>query len=631
MGKKASKKASKRPVADDIASDEDLSRYIPTPPDGGWGWVIVFASFISNFIVDGICYTFGIFLLEFTQAFNAPRSKISLVGSLQAGMYLCAGPIVSALTNRFGCRPVTIVGSIIATIAFLLATLSPSVEILICTYGLLGGFGFGMMYLPAIVSVGFYFDRKRAMATGIAVCGSGVGTFVFAPLSKFLLDIYDWNNALMLLSGIVLNGCVCGMLMRPLKVTKKQLNTKSISNGTSKEERLKALFKSIETKKDVGAVAYSSVPNIVITRVDQTDEGTDQDIQKEVPEILTVAEGTSSRKPEESPLVTVACVNVEDKIREDNLRRRNVDRTFISDANIHKIKDELARPMYRKDIFYSGSIMNIPQFTRSQHDMKTYIKSVTSIPGDMVDGEVPESHSFLCKCLPPSARDAMEQMLNVSILKNVPFLLICFGNIMAMIGFYVPFVYVVDRAIGLGIEPHKASFLLSIIGITNTIGRVLAGVLSDFTKGRSLLINNVFMLMCGISTLLCPFCDTYVTLCIFTAVFGMCVGVYISLSSIILCDLLGLEQLTSAFGLLTLARGLSSAAGPPIAGAVYDLTNSFDPSFFLGGAMIAGGAMFHFVLMLPCMKRFSPEKDVEIDQVNGIGSDTEESRNLTSP
>ena len=27
---------------------------IPGPPDGGWGWVVCFASFLCNFMVDGI-------------------------------------------------------------------------------------------------------------------------------------------------------------------------------------------------------------------------------------------------------------------------------------------------------------------------------------------------------------------------------------------------------------------------------------------------------------------------------------------------------------------------------------------------------------------------------------------------
>lgn len=56
------------------------------------------------------------------------------------------------------------------------------------------GLGFGMMYLPAVVGVGYYFEKKRALATGIAVCGTGIGTFALAPLAKFLLDILDWKN-----------------------------------------------------------------------------------------------------------------------------------------------------------------------------------------------------------------------------------------------------------------------------------------------------------------------------------------------------------------------------------------------------------------------------------------------------
>jgi hypothetical protein len=41
---------------------------------------------------------------------------------------------------------------------------------------------------------------------------------------------------------------------------------------------------------------------------------------------------------------------------------------------------------------------------------------------------------------------------------------------------------------------------------------------------------------------------------------------YISLTSIIICDLLGLRKLTNAFGLVTLARGVAGVLGPPAAG-----------------------------------------------------------------
>ena len=37
------------------------------------------------------------------------------------------------------------------------------------TYGVIGGFGLGLIYLPAVVAVGYYFESKRALATGISV------------------------------------------------------------------------------------------------------------------------------------------------------------------------------------------------------------------------------------------------------------------------------------------------------------------------------------------------------------------------------------------------------------------------------------------------------------------------------
>ena len=46
------------------------------------------------------------------------------------------------------------------------------------------------MYLPSLVIVGHYFKKKRALATGIAVCGSSISILAFAPLSESLLDLY---------------------------------------------------------------------------------------------------------------------------------------------------------------------------------------------------------------------------------------------------------------------------------------------------------------------------------------------------------------------------------------------------------------------------------------------------------
>jgi len=53
--------------------------------------VVVFASFMCNMIVDGIAYTFGVFLGEFVKFFGEGKGKTAWVGSLLSGMYLSAG------------------------------------------------------------------------------------------------------------------------------------------------------------------------------------------------------------------------------------------------------------------------------------------------------------------------------------------------------------------------------------------------------------------------------------------------------------------------------------------------------------------------------------------------------------
>lgn len=56
-----------------------------------YGWVIVFASFMCNMIVDGIAYTFGVFLPVFVEHFGEGKGKVAWVGSCLSGVYLSAG------------------------------------------------------------------------------------------------------------------------------------------------------------------------------------------------------------------------------------------------------------------------------------------------------------------------------------------------------------------------------------------------------------------------------------------------------------------------------------------------------------------------------------------------------------
>jgi len=72
-----------------------------------------------------------------------------------------------------------------------------------------------MMHLPSIVIVSFYFSHHRALATSLVLCGSGIGKFLFAPLSRYLIDRYGWRGANFIVAGLVLQAAICGSVFRP--------------------------------------------------------------------------------------------------------------------------------------------------------------------------------------------------------------------------------------------------------------------------------------------------------------------------------------------------------------------------------------------------------------------------------
>mgnify|MGYP000058948755 FL=1 len=82
---------------------------------------------------------------------------------------------------------------------------------------LVSGFGFGLMFLAGTVAVGRYFYHKRARAMGAALCGAGIGMFIFVPFVRYITEAYTWRGSMFILAGFSLNGCVLSALLRPIE------------------------------------------------------------------------------------------------------------------------------------------------------------------------------------------------------------------------------------------------------------------------------------------------------------------------------------------------------------------------------------------------------------------------------
>lgn len=581
---------------------------LPDPPDGGWGWMVVIGSFMIHVIADGIVYSFGIFYMEFLDYYKGGKGETAWVGSLVPGVTLTVGPLASILTNKYGCRVTTIAGAIIAAAGFILSLFAPNLYFLYFSFGIMSGLGFGLIYLPAIVSVGYYFEEKRAFATGLAVCGSGLGAFIFNPFSKYLIDEYGWRGAILIEAAIILNCVLCGALFRPLKKAK----TKNKNKG--KEGLAQSLKEAVEmelfiTSDNISNGDSLANGNVVTGKVDLPASASSKDFTEEVlDKSQTEVAGSTSAALFKSdgalhrwqtkrngalPVSPLALENKQPQLQ------RLLSEEYPSGHQRHHHHHLTPGSLYQ-----SGSLLNI-SIHRSHPAL--YITSITSLHDDVVN----DLQTKLCCCtISDSVYMSVKQMCDFSLLKDVIFLMFVVSNFCTSIGFNMPFIFLTDRAVDEGISKEQAKWLVSIVGISNTVGRVLFGFMADRKGVNRLFLYNTALTICGVATALCPLCSNYPLLVVYACVFGLFIGVYVSLTSVVLVDLLGLEMLTNSFGLLLMFQGIATLIGPPIAGWLYDGTGSYDVSFIVAGVVVAiSGLMLYFIpLVRRCLRERTSEE-----------------------
>nr|CAH7756864.1 unnamed protein product [Callosobruchus chinensis] len=174
---------------------------------------------------------------------------------------------------------------------------------------------------------------------------------------------------------------------------------------------------------------------------------------------------------------------------------------------------------------------------------------------------------------------SLKNLLNLSLFLELHFLLLSISTIILFVWFIVPYFYIAEHMKTLGYAESQASIVLSIIGLLNTIGMVFLGWAGDrlnIAKTYALCL-----ILCGLSIgCIMFFASNYILLLTTSALFGLFFASCFSLLPSLLAELVPLEGFTMAYGLILLCEGIGNLTGPPLAGFLFDLTGSWDQSFY---------------------------------------------------
>lgn len=285
----------------------------------------------------------------------------------------------------------------------ILSAFAKNVFTLYITMGFGTGFGFGMIYLPAIVSVTMYFERLRSLATGIAVCGSGFGTVIFAPIIKYFIANYSWQGALMIVAGICFVCTIFGYMFKPLvfedeseqgdleEVAPMNNNNVVSVKGRSDHDLTNSTLLSPNGHQQI--VRSHSIGNDLIKN--------------------GVSNGKAARDAEEKRSIALS-------LSQPLLNQQ----TCVQ----RPIKSSGSGTLNRPDAFYTGSTHNL-----AKHKSHTSIHTDTDRYGSLrrrSDNVELDEKTEICGCIPCSqeAHETINKMMSLSLLKDPIFILFTVSN-----------------------------------------------------------------------------------------------------------------------------------------------------------------------------------------------------------
>ncbi|XP_035683158.1 monocarboxylate transporter 13-like isoform X2 [Branchiostoma floridae] len=563
------------------------------PLDGGWGWAVVGAVFMIGACSLGVMRSFGVFFEEFTTQFDQSAAATSWIISVCLGLTFGGTLLGVMLSATFGFRPVAMVGGVLAATGCILTSFSTSIVHLYITVGVLVGLGSSLAMFPSLSLVGKYFDKKRAIANGIAFSGVGVGNIVFPLIFTYLIEEYGWRGSFLIAAGVMLNITAFAALLRPIHLAMPLNESESLSSPANTEAKT---FHAYVNE------AFSSEPSDI--QLDQPVAFIQNNVQLENIHDLPPKSETLSTSPvakaKEIQAFTNEAFSSDSDIQldqpttpiENNDQQENIDDL--------PTKSESLSPSLEAKAEKNQACTNeafSPDLSDIQLDQPKGVIQNNEERGNTEDLQLSNK-----KRRPdhPSSHGRTTLAEFKTLLTNPS--LVCFITAqMLFLGFglFIPVVHITPRARHLGIEQYQSAFLVSMISIGDLIGRLLSGILPTNRKFRHLHWYILLVLATGISCLLSPLAKTYPALAVYCITIGLLVGAGLTLSMTLLADLVGPTRLSDGMGLMTLLMSVSIIGAPPIAGKLYDATENYNMSFIVAGcAPVLGGLIAAILLCL---------------------------------
>lgn len=170
-----------------------------------YGWVIVGLGVLSTAFWMGILTSFSVFFVALLDEFHWSRGGAAGVQSMALLTYTIMAPVVGSLIDRFGPRKTILPGIFLLSGGLALCSQIQNLLTFYIFYGVVVAAGFAFISIVAYSTIlSHWFERKRGIASGIAVSGMGLGASILIPLSQYLISRSGWRISYLFFGAVIL-------------------------------------------------------------------------------------------------------------------------------------------------------------------------------------------------------------------------------------------------------------------------------------------------------------------------------------------------------------------------------------------------------------------------------------------
>lgn len=180
-----------------------------------YGWYVVAAAHILLMLIFGAAYSFGAFFSQIQSNFEAGRFSVASVFSVTAFLYYLVGVFSGSFADRFSTRGVVATGIVFLAAGFFFSSFATqSLQSFLGIFCLFVGLGVGLVYIPTVTTVQRWFIVRRSTASGIALAGTGLGTFIGPNMAGLLMQFVSWQATMRIFAiTIALFGLLAAMVL----------------------------------------------------------------------------------------------------------------------------------------------------------------------------------------------------------------------------------------------------------------------------------------------------------------------------------------------------------------------------------------------------------------------------------